>query len=482
MMNSSLAQLLMITGALNLLLFLSAIPFIKNDDKSPAIFCWFFSIFIYAGASIFLGGSYLINHETFKLPHLSIAFAFFLLVQGYSGGAVFFRYLQRSVSWKKLGKVFAYISLFNICAIYYFLQLPRELRLLAPALWTIAISGWLFLELRNLVINNNEYLVYLLKIMTCITFFPSFIWLTVFANFYLQVIPSLQWDQIIELDQTIRVIRNITTPFIFAAIFVYWIKYHSYFARKLASQQQSVELLMQEKDHLILQLSNINSIVTSGALAAGLAHELNQYLARIQLNAEEAIQRLNKNESGVADALKRILQANLEASTLISSLKSTIVGKAKEESWTLISDVIIGVKDIYNGWLKKSNIQIYLNLDNQIARISWGALLSQVISNLVSNAIEALDIIDKANKIITIRSYHNDKSFLINVSNNGPAISREFKENIFNIFNTSKKEGTGIGLWLSKFIIQRRGGNLYFENIPDGGVSFVIEIPVEALE
>jgi signal transduction histidine kinase len=68
----------------------------------------------------------------------------------------------------------------------------------------------------------------------------------------------------------------------------------------------------------------------------------------------------------------------------------------------------------------------------------------------------------------------------IKVYDNGPSIHPAKIDSMFRLFTTTKKEGTGIGLWLSKFIVQRFGGDLYFENIPNGGVTFIIKVPNES--
>jgi signal transduction histidine kinase len=128
---------------------------------------------------------------------------------------------------------------------------------------------------------------------------------------------------------------------------------------------------------------------------------------------------------------------------------------------------------------KKSNIEIVLDLQANRQQFIWESLFRQVIVNLLSNAIEALDAVSKTNKVIQIQSSIDQSgNYLLKFTDNGPGINAEQGVKIFNLFATSKFSGTGIGLWLSRYIVERHKGSLTYENLPDnGGVSFIISIP-----
>jgi C4-dicarboxylate-specific signal transduction histidine kinase len=125
----------------------------------------------------------------------------------------------------------------------------------------------------------------------------------------------------------------------------------------------------------------------------------------------------------------------------------------------------------------KSQIEIQLDISGQIGIIDWGAQLSIVLSNLLLNAIEALDASPKPNKIVTITCVYVEKFILIKIFDNGSAIHPSRVNSMFTLFSTTKKEGIGVGLWLSKFIMEKNGGDLSFENINENGVEFTVKIP-----
>ena len=105
--------------------------------------------------------------------------------------------------------------------------------------------------------------------------------------------------------------------------------------------------------------------------------------------------------------------------------------------------------------------------------------MRQVVANLISNAIEALDSLDKERKMIHIESRYDEKGwYQLSVTDNGLGIRLEQADKLFSLFASSKSSGTGIGLWLSHYIAERHQGSLTFENLPNhGGVTFSLDIP-----
>jgi len=481
-MNEILAEILLLTGVFNFVLILSTSPFIEEADRKPALIAWMLSFAIYASSSIYLGLLYFSNPDLFEPISSASIVGFFMLVSGYTGSVFFFRPMIKGDAGIKIIRIGITILAINALGTYCLTQLPKELRFIGPAIWTIVLSGWFFYELNRLLKNKNDYLIFVLKTLTAIVFLPSLIWLAMVANFYWQISPSMSEDLLNLLGFAIRIIRNLVAPISFLIIFIYWIRYHSAFSIRSKNSQQEIKKLLEEKDHLILEMSNINSLVSTGALAAGLAHELNQYLARIQINAEEALdhEASNTKDSKVIDPLHRILGANSEASKLILSLRNLLRTKDEGNQLTEVSIIIRNVRYLYVPRAMQSKIDIVFDANELNGQVRWGSLLTQVLSNLISNAIEALDSVDHQLKKIIISYECIEGMLFIKVYDNGPSIHPAKIDSMFRLFTTTKKEGTGIGLWLSKFIVQRFGGDLYFENIPNGGVTFIIKVPNES--
>jgi signal transduction histidine kinase len=103
--------------------------------------------------------------------------------------------------------------------------------------------------------------------------------------------------------------------------------------------------------------------------------------------------------------------------------------------------------------------------------------IQQVILNLVNNAIQSLEGSDQKEKRITIEGKSDINCMQITVADNGAGVSPEIQADLFTILNSAKKTGMGLGLWLCQHIIARHGGRIWYEDAPQGGARFCIELP-----
>lgn len=478
-MNGLISEILALTAGLNLLLVVSIIPFVREEYKNPSLLVWLSSIGLYVLSGFYLAILYFFAPSYFDSPSLLSVIGFFSLVVSYSGAICLFFYLSADTSWRKIGQISFAIGGINIALILIALKLPSELLSLGPSCWSLALSSWFLHKISSDKYPKSEYLVYALKVMAVAILLPSLAWIVLLLNHYYLIIPFLSKAQLVNLGDAIRIIRNLIAPLSFFIMFIYWMKYDSLFARKAKSDQAQVLELLREKDNLIYELSKVNSLASAGALAGGLAHELNQYLARIQINADHAFaQALNNSAYEIfQNPLKRILDANKEAAGMIGALRATFSARDGNQLLIEITDSVRDVTKLYRGRVAQSKIKLKVDIPDQIGTIDWGAQLSIVLSNLLLNAIEALDASSEPKKIVTITCEFIDHFVLIKIFDNGSAIHPSRVSSIFTLFSTTKKEGIGIGLWLSKFIMEKNGGDLSFENVNENGVEFVLKIP-----
>lgn len=291
--------------------------------------------------------------------------------------------------------------------------------------------------------------------------------------------------EISQFDVSSRVLRGTLFIFLQLLILMHWMENFSHNAIKVKARDKQIQDLLLEKDVLIENLSNKNALVETGALSAGLAHEFNQFLARIELNSGEVLDKINRPDINL-DELKfsmgNILKANHSAANLITSLKKLFQsGKDVARSINL-DELVEEVSTLYIERARKSGIVIKLDLQVKTPIIVWDSLMRQVVANLISNAIEALDLLDRDHKIIRIESGYDEKGrYQFSVTDNGHGIKPEYADKLFNLFVSSKSFGTGVGLWLSRHIVERHQGSLTYLNLPDsGGVSFIAAIPFGA--
>lgn len=286
-----------------------------------------------------------------------------------------------------------------------------------------------------------------------------------------------------QFDISSRVLRGSLFLFLQLLILMHWMENFSHNAIKVKTRDKQIQDLLLEKDVLIENLSNKNALVETGALSAGLAHEFNQFLARIELNSGEVLDKINRPDVNLEEikfSMGNIIKANHSAANLITSLKK-LFQSGKDVPLAINLDALVEeVASLYVERARKSGILIKLDLQASEPIFVWDSLMRQAVSNLISNAIEALDLLDRDNKIIRIESGYDEKGWhRFSVTDNGFGIKPEYADKLFELFVSSKSSGTGVGLWLSRHIIERHRGLLTYQNLPDkGGVSFIVNIPM----
>lgn len=287
---------------------------------------------------------------------------------------------------------------------------------------------------------------------------------------------------IYQFDISSRVLRGTLFIFIQLLILMHWMENFSYNAFKVKMKDKQIQNLLQEKDILIENLSNKNALVETGALSAGLAHEFNQFLARIELNTGEVLDKINRPDLNLEDlksSMSNILKANHSAADLIVSLRKLFQSGKDSAVATNVDKLVEEVASLYADRARKSAILITLDLRAQEPIFVWDSLIRQVVANLISNAIEALDSLSKNDKTIHIETKYDERGwYRLCVTDNGLGIKSGQDDKLFSLFASSKSSGTGIGLWLSSYIAERHQGTLNFENLPNhGGVTFSMTIP-----
>jgi signal transduction histidine kinase len=285
------------------------------------------------------------------------------------------------------------------------------------------------------------------------------------------------------LDMINRIIRTGIFWLVQVLICIYWSQHYSLSAIQERQKQERIQELLREKDTLIRTLSTSTALIQSGALSAGLAHEFNQFLTRIEMNTDEALHLVDSSNTK-SDDLKRplgnIRKANHSAAQLVVNLKKLFHGGSEDVSLCDVDEIVRDVVSLYTNLLSQSNIKVDLKLQVSEQLSIWEHLFRQVVVNLLSNAVEALNASSQMNKLIQIESDINrEGQYCLVITDNGPGVRSEQEAQMFNMFTTSKPTGTGVGLWLSRYIVERHQGSLIYENLPSqGGVSFVISIPL----
>lgn len=246
-------------------------------------------------------------------------------------------------------------------------------------------------------------------------------------------------------------------------------------------ENRTIKNLLNEREKLINSLIVANKTATTGALSASIAHELNQPLSAMRLNTDYLKIQINSNNldyPSLEETINDINSDNQRAAKIISSLKSIFQQLTVQTTPTDLNSLIESLLPIFSTTAKNNNIQLKLEL-NAISKIMLNeSEFQQVILNLINNAIEALVDQPLTEKTITIRTTETDRYQSLSIIDNGSGVPKKNEERLFTLMNTSKQSGTGLGLWLSKCIVERHNGQINYLHSQPNRVEFLIKLPL----
>lgn len=232
------------------------------------------------------------------------------------------------------------------------------------------------------------------------------------------------------------------------------------------------------------QLTHLTRVAILGELSGAMAHELNQPLAAILSNAQAA-QRLLERDPPDLDETRAIMtdivSDNLRAGEVIKRLRSLLKrGETNPERLDL-SRLTIEVLELARSELVTQRVSLQTDLDPDLpAVIGDRVQLQQVLLNLIVNACEAMREMPPSGRVLYVSSRESKgREVEICISDRGPGIAGEIADQIFEPFATTKKEGLGLGLSISRTIIQSHNGHLTAADCSDGGAAFCIRLPSE---
>ncbi|MFM2030251.1 MAG: hypothetical protein RL517_1444 [Pseudomonadota bacterium] len=271
------------------------------------------------------------------------------------------------------------------------------------------------------------------------------------------------------------------TALSYVAIIGYWTERLSFENAKNVEDNIRVITLLEERDTLIASLLKANKTAATGALSASIAHELNQPLGASNLNIQFLKMKLGKGglSSEVGHEVLDALEAdNQRAVTIVKSLRSIFSDASSAFQRIQLNNSISKVLDIVRPELKSQNIELTFQGDEGVwVEVNPGEI-EQVILNLLNNAIQSLSQNGVSGRSISIEVRHDGTSVCMSISDNGHGVSPEFKPALFELLDTTKQSGMGLGLWLCRHIVTRYKGSIWHEDRDAGGARFIVKLPL----
>jgi two-component system sensor kinase FixL len=243
------------------------------------------------------------------------------------------------------------------------------------------------------------------------------------------------------------------------------------------SDRQETERRLHEVQADLIHVSRLSAM---GELASALAHELNQPLTAISnylLAAQQLIQRGPEHAERAIDIIGKSIDQAMRAGQIIRQLRSFVQKGHVERVPAEIGKVVDEASALAFIGLKEKGVRVSVERQDDLPQVPIDRIqIQQVLINLIRNAVDAMEGENRRDLIIRMSADHMEAT--ISIADSGSGIPAGMEDRLFNAFATSKPTGMGVGLSISRTIVEAHGGRLWFEANPSGGTIFHVALPL----
>jgi PAS domain S-box-containing protein len=233
-------------------------------------------------------------------------------------------------------------------------------------------------------------------------------------------------------------------------------------------------------------LARANRVTMMGELTASLAHEVNQPISAAVTNANTCLRWLTRDHPDLEEAREaatRIVKDGTRAADIVTRVRRLFQKGAPQQELVDVNDVIRGMIVLFRSEATRYNVIIRTSLAADLPQVMADRVqLQQVLMNLMMNAIEAMKDLDGTRDLDIKSERTEDEQLLLSVSDSGGGLPPEQADQIFNAFFTTKTNGTGMGLRISRSIVESHGGRLWAGDNSPRGASFYVRLPTKDQE
>jgi PAS domain S-box-containing protein len=245
--------------------------------------------------------------------------------------------------------------------------------------------------------------------------------------------------------------------------------------RKLAEEQR--ERLREAR----ADLARINRVTAMGELTASLAHEANQPIAAAVTDANTCLRWLTRDEPDLVEAREaasRMVKDAARAAEIIARIRSFFTKGISQRELVNVNELIQGMIALLRGEAARYFISIRTELSEGLPQIMGDRVqLQQVLMNLMINSIEAMKAVDGPRELSIKSQGAEDGQLMVSVRDTGVGLPPQQADQVFDAFFTTKPDGTGMGLRISRSIVESHGGRLWASGNSPRGASFHLTLP-----
>jgi C4-dicarboxylate-specific signal transduction histidine kinase len=231
-------------------------------------------------------------------------------------------------------------------------------------------------------------------------------------------------------------------------------------------------------------LAHVSRMTTIGELTASLAHEVNQPISAAVIDANTCLRWLTRDQPDLEEAREaasRMARDATRAADIVSRIR--LLFKKASPQWERVdlNEVIQEMIVLLRGEAKRYAIFVRTELASDLPEVMGDRVqLQQVLMNLLLNGIDAMKDTDTTRELLIHSHPAKNEQVMVSVSDTGVGLPPQQAEQIFNAFFTTKSYGTGMGLRISRSIIESHGGRLWAANNSPRGASFCFTLPTKA--
>jgi PAS domain S-box-containing protein len=228
-------------------------------------------------------------------------------------------------------------------------------------------------------------------------------------------------------------------------------------------------------------LAHVSRVITMGELTASLAHEVKQPIAAAITDADTCVRWLARDPPDIEEARAaalRTVEDGRRASDIISRVRLFFTKGAPQREWVDVNELIREMIVLLRSEATRYAISVRTALDADLPHVMGDRVqLQQVLMNLIMNSIDAMKAVEGTRDLVITSQRGENEQLLVSVSDTGVGLPPQQADQVFNAFFTTKEQGIGMGLSISRSIVESHGGRLWAADHAPRGTSFCLTLP-----